>query len=127
MVDTPEDALAAAPAVWAYATQTWLSLRVPTADETRSRWPVDDRWASVQGSRLSGGCAPAERIREGQRQGSLRALRKLATGVLSSMAVHLGTVDIADTLSAVEPELAFYETISQQSFPRRVHDKRQRS
>jgi len=126
-VDTPEDAFAKMPALWAYATQVWLSLRMPTNDDTRSRWPVDPRWALVQASTLAGGCAPAERIREGERQGELRMLRKLASGILSSIAVPLGTDDIADTLHAVGPELETYERISRRSFPDRIREKRQRS
>lgn len=125
-VDTPEDAFTAAPALWAYATRAWLSLRIPTTDETRSRWPLDPRWQRIQGSSLSGGCAPAKRIREGERQGELRVLRKLASGILSSIAVPLGTDDIADTLEAIGPELELYEQISRRSFPDRITEKRQR-
>ena len=97
-VDTPQQGLDLAPALWAYATCQWLSLRVPTADETRSRWPLDRRWERVQPTKLRNNCVPAQCIREGERQGELRTFRKLATGMLSSVAVPLGTVDLADTL-----------------------------
>ncbi|MEQ1874056.1 MAG: hypothetical protein ABL953_10030 [Ilumatobacteraceae bacterium] len=126
-VDTPPQALAKAPELWAYATCSWLSLRTPTEDETRSRWPVDDRWKAIQGSSLAGGCAPADRIRAGQREGELRTLRKLATGVLSSMAVPLDTDDIRDTLQAAEAELLNYELVSQRFFADRVDEKRRRA
>jgi hypothetical protein len=126
-VDTPTQALAKASALWAYATCSWLSLRTPTDDETRSRWPIDDRWKAIQGSSLAGGCAPAERIRAGQREAQIRTLRKLATGVLSSMAVPMGTSDIVDTLQAAEPELRLYEQVSHRSFADRVKEKRQRA
>jgi hypothetical protein len=126
-VDSPADALREAPALWAYATCNWLSLRVPTNDDTRSRWPLDPRWELIQRSTLSGGCAPATRIRAGIREGELRTFRKLATGVLSSMAVPLGTSGIGDTLWAVEPELQLYERVSQKTFAERVDEKRRRS
>ena len=125
-VDTPADALAKAPELWAYASCSWLSLRVPTEDDTRSRWPVDDRWKLVQASSLAGGCAPAARIRAGEREGQLRTLRKLATGVLSSMAVPMGTTDLGDTLQAAENELLLYEQVSGKGFAGRVYEKRQR-
>ncbi len=125
-VDTPGHALAKAPELWAYATCSWLSLRVPTDDETRSRWPVDARWQHVQRSSLAGGCAPAVRIRAGQREGEMRTYRKLATGVLSSMAVPMGTVDIGDTLLAAEKELLLYEQVSRRGFDQRVAEKRQK-
>jgi|JI10StandDraft_1071094.scaffolds.fasta_scaffold240777_2 hypothetical protein len=126
-VDTPTHALDKAPELWAYASCSWLSLRVPTDDDTRSRWPVDDRWKLIQGSTLAGGCAPAARIRAGEREGQLRTFRKLATGVLSSMAVPMGTTDLGDTLQAAESELLLYEQISGRGFAGRVFEKRQRS
>lgn len=126
-VDTPEDAFEAMAAMWAYASCEWLTLRVPTDDETRSRWPLDPRWDAVQRSSLAGGRAPAERIREGKRQGDMRQYRKLATGVLSSMAVRMGTHDVGDTLAATVYELLMYERHSGRSFPSRVAIKRQRS
>ncbi len=126
-VDTPEDAFERAASLWAYATYNWLALRIPTDDDTRSRWPVDPRWGLIQRSSLAGGCAPAERIKEGERQGALRELRKLATGVLSSMALPMGTDDIGDTLRAAEDELLLYERISGRTFPDRISDKRRRA
>lgn len=126
-VDTPEDAFDLAPALWAYASCHWLSLRIPTNDDTRSPWPVDPRWELIQKSSLRNGTAPAVRIKEGQRQGELRTLRKLATGVLSSMALPLSTNDIGDTLAAVEDELLLYERVSGRSFPDRIAEKRQRA
>ena len=125
-VDSPSDALTKAAELWAYATCSWLALRVVSDDATRSRWPVDDRWKLIQGSSLAGGSAPAARIRAGEAEGQLRTFRKLATGVLSSMAVPLGTVDIGDTLQAVEPQLLQYEQVSQRGFADRVAEKRQR-
>ena len=126
-VDARADALAKAPELWAYASCSWLSLRIPTDDDTRSRWPVDDRWKLIQSSSLAGGCAPAARIRAGEREGQLRTFRKLATGVLSSMAVPMGTVDLGDTLQAAEVELLLYEQVSGKSFRGRIFEKNQRS
>ena len=126
-VDTPEDAFERAPSLWAYAACNWLTLRVPTDDDTRSRWPVDPRWELIQSSTLAGGCAPAERIKEGERQGALRQLRKLATGVLTSIAIPLGTDDVWDTLDAMPYELLIHELISGQKFADRISDKRRRA
>ncbi len=125
-VDTPRQAFDRSGALWAYATGSWLSLRVPTNDDTRSRWPVDPRWQAIQRSSLSGGTAAAERIRAGQREGTLRTYRKLATGVLSSMAVPMGTNDLEDTLDAAGWELFNYELMSGRRFEDRVAEKRRR-
>ncbi len=81
---------------------------------------------SSNGPALRERCAPAERIRAGEREGTLRTFRKLATGVLSSMAVPMGTADLPDTLTAAEAELRLYELISGRQFADRVAEKRQR-
>lgn len=126
-VDTPHDAVTRAGELWAYASQKWISLRQPTADDTRARWPIDDRWRLIQGSSLAHKSLPAERIRAGEREGTLRTYRKLATGVLTSMAVPMGTGRLDDTLAAAGDELELYERISGRTFADRVSEKRQRS
>lgn len=125
-IDTPTDALARLGELWAYATMQWLSLRTPTNDDTRSRWPVDPRWQSVQASTLAGGCAPAHRIKAGQREGELRTYRKLATGVLSSMAIPMGTNDLDDTFDAAKFEVLKYGQISGRGIADRIAEKERR-
>ncbi len=51
----PEAVLAALPSLWAYCTGEWLTLRSPSADSNRSRWPVDLRWHAVQAASLAHG------------------------------------------------------------------------
>ena len=43
-LNTPAQVLAAAGDLWAYATGEWLTYRSPTADQTRSRWPLAPEW-----------------------------------------------------------------------------------
>ena len=47
-LDTPGSVLATTGDLWAYATGDWLTFRSPTADSTRSRWPLAPEWHSVQ-------------------------------------------------------------------------------
>lgn len=126
-VNTPEDAFEQIGPLWAYATGAWLSLRIPTGDETRSRWPVDPRWQAVQGSALAGGALPASRIKAGERAGSLRKLMAQLVGCLSSAAVHLDTTDVIDTFDALLPHLDVYELLTGVTFPDRVDQKRRRA
>ncbi len=35
----PDDVVAAVPSLWRYCSSDWLTLRLPTADSNRSRWP----------------------------------------------------------------------------------------
>jgi hypothetical protein len=53
-IDTPHDAMAKMGALWAYATSEWLTYRCPTADSTRSRWPLAPEWRDVQRATLRG-------------------------------------------------------------------------
>ena len=125
-IDTPDDAFAQLGALWAYATGTWLSLRAPTNDDTRSRWPVAPRWHAVQRATLAGNSLPAERIKAGQKAGSLRKLMPQLVGCLTSAAVHLGTDDPVATIAGLAPHLAHHEAQTGISFAERVDKKRRR-
>ena len=126
-IDTPEDAFEQLGPLWAYATGSWLSLRVPTADDTRSRWPLDRRWAAVQRATLAGNSAPAARIRAGQAAGSLRKLMPQLVGYLTGAALPLNTTDLDDTFDALRPYINAYAHQTGTEFAERVHDKRRRA
>jgi hypothetical protein len=123
-IDTPEDAFEQLGPLWAYATGSWLSLRTPGLDETRARWSVDARWQAVQRSALAGGALPAERIRAGEKAGSLRKLMPQLVGYLTSAAVHLGTADLFDTFDALGPHVDVFERQTGVTFGDRVDEKR---
>ena len=123
-IDTPDDALGQLGPLWAYAAGHWLSLRIPTGDDPRSRWPVDSRWEAVQRATLAGNSLPAERIKTGQKAGSLRKLMPQLVGCISSAAVHLGTDDPVATIAALTSHIAHYEAMTGVSFAARVDKKR---
>jgi hypothetical protein len=125
-LDTPEDVFAQMAALWAYAACVWLSLRVPTSDDTRSRWPVDPRWQAVQRATLAGNALPADRIKAGQALGALRNLMPQLVGSLTSAAAHLGTDDLDATVHALMPHMARFEAQTGASFAERVAEKRRR-
>ena len=126
-VTTPEDAFDMSPALWSYASQQWLTLRQPTDDNTRSRWPLDPRWAAVQRTTLAGNALPAARIRAGEHAGTLRKMLPAITGYLAGAALPLGTYDIDDTLDALLPYIAGYGQQTGLSFADRIADKRRRA
>ncbi len=66
-VDTPDDAIDAAGALWASLTESWLTYRCPTTDATRSRWPLAPEWRCVQHASIRQGAAGVERVAAGQR------------------------------------------------------------
>lgn len=87
--------------LWAYATQNWLRLTVPSTDETRARWSTDPVWRVVQGATLRHDAVPAERIKAGQRAGTIRKLMPLLNGCVTSFAAAID----ADTLDEALPSL----------------------
>lgn len=125
--DTPEDVFELVGPLWAYATGSWLSLRTPTSDETRSRWPLDPRWAAVQRAALAGNSLPADRIRAGESAGTLRQLMPQLVGYLTAAAVPLGTSDLHDTFRALVPYITAYGHQTGLTFAERVDDKRRRA
>lgn len=87
--------------LWSYATTKWLSLREPTGDQTRSRWPLDSRWAHVVAANHGWGTVPLERVREIQRGRGLHEDLPYALGYLERIAAHQGTADLIDALEYV--------------------------
>lgn len=101
-IDTPEDVLRVQRLLWRHITANWLTLRTPSADSNRSRWPIAEAWKIVQAVPL--GCEPigVELVREGKRRGELDKLRPLLVGVASSVGALLGTESEADFWPAME-------------------------
>lgn len=126
-INTPEEAFENLGPLWAYSTGQWLTLRTPTDDDTRSRWPLDPRWIAVQQCSLSANSLPAERMRAGQNDGTLRKLLPQLVGYLASAAVPLDTSDLDDTLDALRPYIESYGIQRRMSFEERVTGKQTRS
>jgi hypothetical protein len=99
-IRSPEEAIAAAGSLWMYATE-WLSLRMPTEDGTRARWPVAAEWDQVRRARLTEGANGVERMQAGRARGSLERLEATLVGYLASYAAWSGTRDIEDTCELI--------------------------
>ena len=91
-VDTPEDALGAAGALWASLTETWLTYRSPTGDATKSRWPVAPEWRAVQHARIRDDAVGLVRVTEGRPTGALGQLVPRLVSEMASFAVIVGIV-----------------------------------
>ncbi len=87
--------------LWAYATQNWLRLTVPSGDETRARWATDPVWDVVQDATLRHDAVAVDRIRAGQQAGTVRKLLPLLNGCVTSFAAAID----ADTLDEALPAL----------------------
>lgn len=97
-LSTPEEVLDAAGRLWAKLSGEWLTLRIPTEDSNRSRWPLSSEWHAVQAATFDGSALGAALVRSGQRRGDLRKLTPAVVGFLSSLAALTGARDEADLL-----------------------------
>jgi hypothetical protein len=123
-LDSPAQVLAAGADIWRYCTGDWLTYRLPTADENRSRWPLAPEWAQVQGADLASGHIGLQRATAGRRAGSLRRLFPGLAGYLAAFAAIVGTADIEDTLVALDAQLRNDEIARRVPFAERVSRRR---
>lgn len=93
-VDTAADALEHAADLYLTAATDWLSQRVPTLDETRSRWPVSEAWRIVQRPSFAENAVGLQRIRE---QASAATLRRVLPALIGYVVLVAALTD-ADSL-----------------------------
>ena len=58
-----EDSLASLQDLWRYGVGAWLSLRIPTTNRQRTRWPVDPLWQQIQAIEVAPSCTGVVRRR----------------------------------------------------------------
>ena len=100
-----DDVLAARQELWNYGTR-WLSLRTPTRDTNRSRWPEDPVWEGIRAARIGSPCSSLvrERIRGADRRRLLRGLAGYAT----SLAALMPAAGLEDAVRDIVPALHAY-------------------
>jgi hypothetical protein len=125
-VGTAADAIELAPALWVTATTDWLSMRAPTSDETRSRWPVDPVWQRIQRPTFAQDAAGLERLREARGQATLRGIRPGLVGYLSTFAALVGVDSIEGVCDRLVAFVRDYEVVSGVTFADRVEAKRRK-
>ena len=123
---TPEDVIGAAGAMWMHYTSSWLSLREPTGDATKSRWPIAPEWVQVQRCQVGQDAYGLERLIRQRELATLEGLAPGLMGYVSSFAAVLGTRDIEDTLEVLPAFLRNYGESTDTSFADRVAKKAKR-
>lgn len=85
------------PAIWAYCTEEWLRLTVPSVgDYTSARWPTHPLWQVVQSENTAlGAVEPAERVRK-TREPEDAALFLNGLGGLTSFMAREGITDLGE-------------------------------
>jgi hypothetical protein len=123
-LDAPDGVLAGSGDLWRYGTGEWLTYRRPTADATRSRWPLAPEWRQVQQASLCHDPLGLTRVAAGRRAGTLRRIFPALAGYLAAFAVAVGTAQIEDTLVALDTQLRNDEIARRMTFPARIERRR---
>lgn len=121
---SPEQVLDAAPRLWAKLTSEWLTLRLPTDDSNRSRWPVSPIWEFVQATTFDGVAVGEDLIRLGRLRGDLRKIGPQAVGYVSSLGALLGARDEAELFELLPVFLARDARLRGISLDERIRIKR---
>ena len=123
-VDSADQALATAPSLYVAASTDWLSLRTPTSDQTRSRWPVDPCWLGVQGAKFACHAVSQDRVTQARVEASLRRTIPALNGYLATFCALVGAPTLEAGLAKLPRVIAHYEKVSGISFAERITLKR---
>jgi hypothetical protein len=110
--------------LWEYGTR-WLSLRVPTQDSNRARWPVAPQWEELAQAPI-GGCAQPL-IRDRVRQDDVLRLTQGLVGYASSVEAMGAARGVGSALAATVPSVRPYLEHRGASFAELVVVKRERA
>jgi hypothetical protein len=122
-VNTPEQALDAAGSLWGSLTTGWLTHRVPTPDNTRTRWPVSPQWESVRRARIGQDDWGIARMYAAKQQGGLFNLMPPLAGYLARFGALTNSTSFADLLPHLSDYLARYARDSGKSLGERISEK----
>jgi hypothetical protein len=120
--DTPEVALERVGGIWRYVTEQWLSLRVPTSDETRTRWPLDARWKFVQDAALATGAVALERLREANDRASLDWWLPRVVGGIAHAGALTGAITAEQALLSLPALVELHELQGGRSLQSRLDE-----
>ncbi len=123
-IRSPEEAIEASGALWSYATEKWLSLRVPTADSTRSRWPVAPEWDRIRRATLADSGLGLQRVYDGYRRGKSGKLVPFLIGYVVSYAAFFGIDTAEEACERLVDVIEGSCSARGLSFTKRVHARR---
>jgi len=124
-VESPDDLFSNLAGLWGYGTE-WLSYRLPTSDQTRSRAAVAPEWEAIRNVSMRDRPVTIERTTATKAATSERQLLPGLCGFVSSFAAIRNVDSIGATLDLIDPVLRDYERQTGIPFSTRVHKKRQR-
>ena len=123
-VSTTEEVLGVTGSMWHYLTHDWLTHRVPTGDDTKSRWPVSPAWQAVQRARIWGDAIGIERAYAAKRSGLLANVMPSLVGQLANFGALTDSGSMIDLLPNLERQLNHYSRTSGRSMSSRITEKK---
>ncbi|MFI5035457.1 MAG: hypothetical protein ACHQFZ_04560 [Acidimicrobiales bacterium] len=125
-VSDPEDVLAVTGALWQSLTHGWLTHRVPTKDQTRSRWTASPTWEAVQRARVGMSDFGINRMYLGKRRGGAANLMPMLEGYLASFGAYAEASTFEDMLPDLREFLAQRERDTGVALSERIAERRRR-
>ncbi len=125
-ISTPGEVLSAAGSLWHYLSHDWLTHRIPTDDDTKSRWPLSEQWRAVQRARIADGAVGIERAYGAKQSGVLANLMPSLVGQLANFGALTNCESTIDLIPALERHLHHYARSSGRSMISRIAEKRQK-
>jgi len=117
----PADVLSKLGDLWRHGTGEWLTLRVPTGQAERWRWPLDESWAEVQRVEVGPGQgAKRERAAETSRERVVRFLQ----GNLTTWGALGAEDEIGEVWRSARPAVVRYLAEQGRTFRDEVRHKR---
>lgn len=124
-IDQPTEAIDQMGRLWASVTEDWLTLRQPTSDQTRARWPIAAEWRQIQQAKLREHAIGLERVRAGKRNGTLRTIMPGLVGYLANFGAITENDTIADVVHELPLHVRNYELRRQLTFSDMVAERRE--
>jgi hypothetical protein len=122
-INSPEQALDATGSLWSSLSREWLTHRVPTADQTRARWPVSRQWECVRRARIGEDDWGIARMYGAKQQGSLFNMMPALAGYLARFGALTNSTSFGDLLPHLSDHLAQYGHDSGKGLPERIAEK----
>jgi hypothetical protein len=119
-----DDVVASVQDLWRYATEVWLSLRLPTRHSLTRRWPVDPLWEEIRRIRIAPSTTGVVRRRL-EEADELRLVQGLQ-GYVSSLAARRDRMDLDDAMEDFGTVLRRYLDSRGRQFASEVRRKQAR-
>jgi hypothetical protein len=125
-LSTPEQVLDATGALWGSLTRSWLTHRVPSADQTKSRWRVSEAWEAVERAQVGEDDWGINRVYLGKRRGSASNLMPMLAGYLASFGAYAEAGSLEEMLPHLNAFLTQHARNTGITLPERIAVKRRK-